>query len=200
MSTDQSHAASETNARAEAEAAQAAAQQALTQAQETAKQAVETIKMMSPERLAYLGCMVAVVVCMLVFDMASFAVATPDVAVSETVAAAQRSLEARMNSWSYSAFTSTLWGKLAWLSALSGIGLMIASAMGKLRAGWVPLALIGAAGLATLMMMLLFFVGFPDLSAYSDASCSATLLGYWVPLLAAAGGTAAAAKPVFFAK
>lgn len=194
MSTDNTDAA-----RIEAEAAQEAAQKAVAQAQETAKQAVETIKMMSSERLAYLGCMAAVVACMLVFDMASFTVAS-DGPVSETVAAAQKALQARMNSWSYSAFTSTLWGKLAWGSAVTGIGLMITSAMGKIRAGWVPLALIGCAGLSTVLMLLLFFVGFPDLSASRDAGCSATLLGYWAPLLAAAGATVAAAKPVFFTK
>ena len=156
MSTENTNAA----ARAEAEAAQEAAQQAVAQAQATAKKAVETIKLMSPERLVYLGCMAAAVVSMLIFDMASFSVSTPDVAVSETVAQAQREMEAKMNSWSYSAFTSTLWGKLAWMSAVAGTGLMIASAMGKLRAGWVPLAIIGCAGMTTVLMLLLLAEGF----------------------------------------
>ncbi len=196
MSTENTN----TTARAEAEAAQEAAQQAVAQAQETAKRAVETIKLMSPERLAYLGCMAAVTVSMLIFDMASFSVSTPDVAVSETVAQAQREMEAKMNSWSYSAFTSTLWGKLAWVSAVGGIGLMIATAMGKLRAGWAPLAIIGCAGMTTMLMLLLFFVGFPDLSAYSDARCSTTLMGYWLPLMAAAGATGIAVKPLLGAK
>ncbi|MEM8735770.1 MAG: hypothetical protein AAGG44_16185, partial [Planctomycetota bacterium] len=120
----------------------------------------------------------------------------PGVAVSETVAQAQRDAEAKLNSWSYSAFTSSLWGKLAWLSALSGIGITIASAMGWLRTGWGPLAEVGCAALATVLLLLLFFVGFPDLSAYGDASCSATLLGYWIPLLAAGIATFAAVKPI----
>lgn len=181
---------------AETEAAREAAQQAVEQARETAGQAVATIKAMDATRLAYLGCLTAVVVCTLIFDMASFTIATPDHAVSETVAAAQRSLEARMNSWAYSAFTSALWGKLMWFSAVGGIGLMVWAAVKKSSAAWIPLAQVGCAAMATLCLLLLFFVGFPDLSAYSDASCSATLFGYWVPLLAAGGATFLSAKPL----
>ena len=175
-----------------------AAQEAVTQARETATMAIETIRAMTSERIAYLGCLTAVVVFTLIFDMASFAVETPDVAVPETVAQAQREMEAKMNSWSYSVFSSSVWGKLTWFSALAGIGLTMTAAIKKLRAGWVPLATIGCAMMTTLLMMLLFFVGFPDLSAYSDASCSATMLGYWVPLLAAIGATSAAVKPILY--
>lgn len=187
-------------AQTETESAQEAAQQAVAQARETAEQAAAAIRAMDPTRLAYLGCLTAVVIFTLIFDMASFTVATPDHAVSETVAQAQREMEARMNSWSYSAFTSTGWGKLMWSAALAGIGLMIWAAVRKSTLAWVPLAQIGLAGVATLCMLLLFFVGFPDLSAYSDASCSATLLGYWVPLLAAAAATCLAAKPFVLTK
>lgn len=186
----------QSSTQAETEAAQQAAQEAVAQARATAEQAVATIKAMDPTRLAYLGCLTTVVVFTLIFDMASFTVATPDHAVSETVAAAQRSLQARMNSWSYSAFTSTFWGKLMWFSALSGIGLTVWSAIRKSTAAWVPLAQIGLSGVSTLCLLLLFAVGFPDLSAYSDASCSATLFGYWVPLMTASGATFLATKPL----
>ncbi|MEM6471170.1 MAG: hypothetical protein AAF802_16540 [Planctomycetota bacterium] len=184
----------------EAEAAQEVAQQAVVQARETAEQALDALKRTSASRLCYLGCMAGVVVSMLVFDVASFRVATPGIAVSETMADAQRTMEARLNSLSYSAFASTLWGKLAWLSAAAGFGLMVASAIGKARGGWVPLAIIGCGAFATLLLILVFFVGFPDLSAYADASCSATLFGYWLPLFASAVGTACAVKPILLAK
>lgn len=175
------------------------AQQAVAQAQETVRKALRSLQSMSPDHWFYMGSMAAVVVCMLIFNMASFVVATPGVPVSETVADAQRSMEAKLNASSYSAFSSTLWGKLAWLSALGGIGLTVAFAVGKIRSGWVPLAKVGCSALATLLLLLLFFVGFPDLSAYSDANCDATWLGYWTPLISAAVATTAAAKPIFSA-
>ena len=72
--------------------------------------------------------------------------------------------------------------RLLWLwqgAPLSGCGVR-ASRCGGLS---------GCAALATVLMLLLFVVGFPDLSAYSDADVSATLLGYWLPLIAAATAT-----------
>lgn len=185
----------QTEAQNETEAAQQAAQEAVSQARETAGHAVATIRAMDSARLAYLGCLTGVVAMTLIFDMASFTIATPDHAVSETVADAQRSLQAQMNSWAYSAFSSTVWGKLAWFSAVGGVGLMVWAAVKKSPHAWGPLAQVGLAALCTLCLMLLFFVGFPDLSAYSGASCSATLFGYWVPLLAAGAATFLSAKP-----
>ena len=183
----------------EVEAAQDAAKQAAEQARETAEKAVATIKAMDSNRLAYLGLLAVVLVSTLIFDMASFSVGT-DYAVSETTAQAQREAEAKLNSWAYSAFSSSMWGKLMWVSALGGIGLLVWSAMTTSRLAWVPLALIGCAAMSTLCLLLLYVVGFPDLSAYSDASCSATLLGYWLPLIAASTATFFAAKPIFLSK
>ncbi len=185
------------SAQADTQAAQEAAQQAVAQARETAERAVTSVRALDSGRLAYLGCLAVVVLFTLIFDMAAFRVGT-DYAVSETTAQAQRVAEAKLNSWAYSAFSSSLWGKLMWFSALGGLGLMIWSAMTRPSQAWVQLAFIGTAALSTLMLMLLYLVGFPDLSAYSDASCRATLLGYWVPLLAAAAATGLAAKPIFF--
>ncbi|MEM7783119.1 MAG: hypothetical protein AAF623_07180 [Planctomycetota bacterium] len=184
------------NVRQDSEAARQAAHQAVEQARETANQAVSAMQRMNRNQFIYFGCLAAVVVSTLIFDMASFSVLTPDVAVSETTAQAQRDAEAMLNSWSYSAFTSSVWGKLAWLSALAGIGLLMASVLNKLRGGWLILSSIGCAALTTLLMLLLFFVGFPDLSAYSDARCSSTWLGYWFPLFASAGATVAAVKQI----
>lgn len=175
------------------EAAKETAEAAVQQAREVSKQIVTSVSHLDPIRLAYLGAMLLVVISTLIFNMASFSVGL-DVAVSETTAQAQRVVEAKLNSWSYSAFTSTLWGKLMWLAAVSGVGIMIYEATAKPAAAWVPLAQIGCAALTTLLMMLLFVVGFPDLSAYSDASTSATLFGYWLPLLAAGVATGCAVK------
>ena len=183
------------NDASDTQAAQEAAQQAVAQARETAHQAVETLKSLDSNQLVYLGCLTTIVIFTLIFDMASFSVGL-DVAVSETTAQAQREAEAKLNAWAYSAFTSTFWGKLMWVSAVGGIGLMIWGAIHKSRAAFFPLAQIGSAAFCTLCLLLLLAVGFPDLSAYDDASCSATLLGYWIPLLAACAATFFSVKPL----
>ncbi len=177
------------------EAAKEAAEAAVQQAREVSKQVVASVSALEPIRIAYLGAMALVVVSTLIFNMASFSVGL-DVAVSETTAHAQRVAEAKLNSWSYSAFTSTIWGKLMWLSAVAGMGILIYEAVTKKAAAWIPLAQIGCATAATMLMLLLFVVGFPDLSAYSDTNTSATLLGYWLPLAAAGTATGCAIKRI----
>jgi len=172
----------------QAEAAREATQQALNQAKAAADTALTSLKTLDQRRMIYLGSLAAVVVLTLIFDMASFHIGV-DHAVSETVAQAQRELQAKMNSWSYPVFSATAWGKIAWAAAMAGVAIVVWSASTNSKAVWVPLAEIGCAAVCTLMLLLLFFVGFPDLSPYSDASCSATLFGYWLPL--GASGVAA---------
>lgn len=169
-------------------AARQAADEALNQAKDMTAGAITSLKTLDSPRLIYLGALAFFVVATLLFDMASFSVGV-DYAVSETVAQAQRDLQARMNSWSYSIFGSTMWGKLAWLCAVAGVVMVVASVIKNLRAAWIPLAEIGLAALCTMLMMLLFAIGFPDLSAYDDASCSATLLGFWLPFAASVTAT-----------
>ena len=180
-------------------AAREAAEEAVRQAREVSEQVVTAVSLLDHRRQIYLGALAVVVVCTLVFDMASFSVGT-DYAVSETTAQAQRDTEAQLNSWAYSAFSSSAWGKLMWLSAVGGIATLIYGAVMKSSAAWVPLAQIGFAGLATLIMLLLFVVGFPDMSAYSDTETSATLLGYWIPLAAAGTATACSVQRLLAAK
>jgi len=175
------------------DAARQATEEAVNQAREVSSQVVTAVSGLDRLRLVYLSAMAVVVVSTLVFNMASFSVGL-DGPVSETVADAQRVAQAKLNSWSYSAFTSSMWGKLMWLSAIAGIGVLVYEAVSKATAGWVPLAQIGCAILSTLLLLLLFVVGFPDLSAYSDAETSATLLGYWLPLAASGTATACAVK------
>ena len=172
----------------ELEAARVAADQAIRQAKTVADSAIVSLSTLDRPRLIYLCTLTAFVGMTLLFDMASFSVGV-DYAVSETVAQSQRSLQARMNAWSYSVFASSLAGKLAWLSAAGGIGLVLWSVVTKSRLAWIPLAEIACAGICALAVLLLFFVGFPDLSAYEDARCSATFLGYWTPLLASLTAT-----------
>ena len=169
-------------------AAKEAAEQAVRQAREVSGQVISAVSQLDRIRLIYLAALGVVIVSTLIFDMASFSVGT-DYAVSETTAQAQRNAEAKLNSWAYSAFSSSMWGKLMWISALGGVAALVYGAIKKSSDAWVPLAQIGCAAFCTLMLLLLFVVGFPDLTAYSDATTSATLLGYWLPLLAAATAT-----------
>lgn len=174
-------------------AARDAAEQAVGQAREMAADAMAKIRRLDAPRLGALAALAGVVLMTLIFDMASFSVFS-DGAVSETQAQAERSLQARMNSWSYSAFASCLTGKLMWLVALAGTGLLVYDAVSRSQAVWLPLAQAGAAIATFLLMGLLFLVGFPDLGGLnvdllSNVRASATLFGYWLPLLAS--GTAA---------
>ena len=167
----------------------AAARQAANEAKEMAVDAYEKVKRLEPAQLGYLGAMAVVVLATILFDMAAFRVFT-DGAVSETQAAAERSLQANMNAWSYSAFTSSLTGKLMWLCALGGLGIVLWSTIAKVRSAWIPLAQAGCAIGAAFFMLLLYVVGFPDLSGVdtmltSKIRSSATLFGYWLPLAAA---------------
>ena len=169
---------------AAARAAREASEQAVQHARELATDAVDTIRGLDQPRLFYLCALAVVVVATLVFDMAGFKVDSNG-PVSETQAAAERFAEARLNSWAYSAFSSCIWGKLMWVASLAGIAIVVWSSMTKSAAAWVPLAEVGCAIVAVLMMALLWFVAFPDLSGYENADSHATLFGFWLPLAAA---------------
>ena len=113
MSTSQTDSVEARNAAAFA--AREASELAIEQARELASEAVSTIKGLDGSRIRYLLALTLVVVCTLVFDLASFTVSSHG-PVSETQAAAERFAEARLNSWSYSAFASCFWGKIIWLA------------------------------------------------------------------------------------
>ena len=182
-------------------AAKQAAEEAVDQAKEMAQDAIDKIRILDPPQLGYLGAMLVVVVFSLVFKMAAFDVGS-DHAVSETQAQAERNAEAWMNANSYTAFSSGFFGKLMWISALGGMGLLLWSTIAKFRAGWVPLAQLACAAFATLMLLLLYLIGFPDLGAANERfsanfNTSATLLGFWIPLLAAGTATFLSGKRIF---
>ncbi|MEM7454113.1 MAG: hypothetical protein AAF456_07130 [Planctomycetota bacterium] len=182
----------------EIDAAKQAATEAVDQAKVLAQDAIDKIKILEPTQLGYLIALGIVVLFTLVFDIASFSVGSVH-AVSETVADAERSMEATLNANSYSAFASTFAGKLMWLCAVAGIGILIWSTVAKVRAGWIPLAQIGTAASTLVLMMFLFIAGFPDVGGLdslfvSNVDVDATLLGYWIPLFAAGTATALSAK------
>lgn len=179
-------------------AAKQAAEQATAQAKELAANATSAMKALEPKRMYYVMALGVVVLFTLVFAMPSFSVGSAG-PVSETQAMAERNVQATLNSWSYSAFSSTIWGKIMWLSALAGIAIVIWSAVKDTTAGWVPLAEVGCAAMAMLMLMLLYVVGFPSLPSYSEythVNVSATLFGYWIPLVAAGFATAMSVKRI----
>lgn len=182
-------------------AAKQAAEEAVDQAKEMAQEAIGKIKVLDAPQLGYLALLAIVVVFTLVFKMASFEVGS-DHAVSETQAQAERNAEAWMNSNSYTAFSSGGIGKLMWISALGGVGLLLWSTVTKFRASWVPLAQVGFAGFATLLLLLLFLIGFPDLGGVNERysanyDVTATWLGYWVPLLSAGAATYLSGNRIF---
>ena len=86
-----------------------------------------------------------------------------------------------------------------WLATLGGVATVVWAAITKSSSVWVPLAEVGCATVATLMMLLLLFVGFPDLSGYSDTATSATAIGYWLPLLGTSIATFLAGKRIMSA-
>ena len=181
-----------------ARAAREASQQAAEQAKEISSHVATAIMGLDRPRLLYLVALAGVLISTLVFDMTAFTVDSGG-PVSETQAAAERFAQSRLNAAAYSAFASSVWGKLMWLATLGGITTIIWASTTKSASAWVPLVEVGCAATAALMMMLLWFVGFPDLSGYSDTQTHATLIGYWTPLFAAGCATLLAAKRIFAA-
>lgn len=181
-----------------AKAAREASQKAAEQAREFTTNAAIAIKGLDQPRRLYLLALAVVLAATLIFDMTAFTVDSGG-PVSETQAAAERFAQSRLNAAAYSAFTSSIWGKLTWFATLGGIATVVWASITKSGSAWVPLAEVGCAAVAALMMMLLWFVGFPDLSGYSDTVTHATLLGYWLPLLGSCLATALAAKRILAA-
>lgn len=83
-------------------------------------------------------------------------------------------------------------GKLAFLGAAAGLGILLWSTIGKRKDAWIPLALPGAAALAALGI-LMTRSGITGGSGFGGASVSVstsgTLLGWWLPLAAAVVAT-----------
>ena len=86
--------------------------------------------------------------------------------------------------------------------ALGGIGLFCWNMMAKQKESWVPLALIGAAGLVTLLLLLVMMTAGSAvasstfLSGGENFDVDMTLLGFWLPFAGAAAATVAAVKQI----
>ena len=81
---------------------------------------------------------------------------------------------------------------------------MVWGTMSRQRAAWIPLATVGCAAMAALMLLLLAFTAAPDgnvlgYTPYLKPDVDLTLLGYWVPLLGAAAALWAGGKRIMSA-
>ncbi|MGI9240735.1 MAG: hypothetical protein ACR2RV_08035 [Verrucomicrobiales bacterium] len=81
-------------------------------------------------------------------------------------------------------------GKLAFLGAAAGIGILLWSTASKRKDPWIPLGLAAAAGIAVLGI-LMTRSGISSGSSFGGTSfkTSGTLLGWWLPLAAAVVAT-----------
>ncbi len=100
-----------------------------------------------------------------------------------------------------SAFSADWRGKLAVLAALAGIGLFFWNRAAAKKEAWVPLALIGCAGVAALMLLLMWMsidtpksAGFSGVGGSVGFEVNMGLLGFWLPLIAAITATVVAVK------
>ncbi len=190
-----------TSPSSDSDQAAAAAKEAAMQAKAKAGQAAQALRQLDGPNKIVAGALLVAAICALVFDMVSFEI-TSSKPVSPTMAAEMTRMEGMLNGAAYSAFSSTLWGKIMMLSAVGGVGLLIWSHLTKQRAGWVPLAIAGSAVLCLAMMLLIGLTGAPSdglfarNESYLRPDIDLTLLGYWLPLLAAGAAAAAGAKRI----
>ena len=86
-------------------------------------------------------------------------------------------------------FPSRFGGKLAFLGALAGVGILIWSTVAKRKEPWIPLALAGSAALAALGILLTRLGLGGESNEFVKIGVNGTLLGWWLPF---AGAVAAA--------
>jgi len=94
-------------------------------------------------------------------------------------------------------YSGAFGGKLAFLGAAAGIGLLLWSTLGKRKDPWIPLAIAGAAA-AAVLGILLTRMGMSGGGSFggTKVSINGTLLGWWLPLAAAATATAVAVQRI----
>ena len=87
-------------------------------------------------------------------------------------------------------------GMLMMLTDLGGIGVYVWNLKSAAKPTWVPITLAGCAGVVLLMILVATMRG----SEIEGVKVSRTVLGFWVPLLAAGTATYASMKPILDAR
>lgn len=181
---------------------ESAAKVASAQARIALKQVFSQCQTMDRLGLAVVLSSIAVILASLFFDMLHFEIVT-NRAVTPTMAGEIRRMESLLNGHAYSVFASTFWGKLIVLGSLAAGGLVVWSFLTQSRQPWIPIAVVGAAALATVCFLLTGVIGTPDErvfaghASYLRPDMDLTLLGYWLPLTASSVATLAGAKRLF---
>jgi hypothetical protein len=94
-------------------------------------------------------------------------------------------------------YSGAFGGKLAFLGAAAGIGILLWSTFGKRKETWIPLGLAGAAGLAALgILMTRMGMGGGGSFGGTSISINGTILGWWLPLAAAVVATVVSAQRI----
>lgn len=183
------------------EAAREAAAAAAEQAKAAANEAFRVVQRIDFWGKTYLASLAVVVVCCSLFSMNSFDVRSEG-AVSPVMAQEQREWERRLNSSGSYSVARTFFGMPIVPLGLAGIGIFIWASLTMQRAGWIPLATVACAALVVLLLGMLFLSSFANeglfalLPEYLEPDIDLTLLGFWVPVLAAITATVAAVKRI----
>ncbi len=160
-------------------------------AKEFATNASSMFKGLDQKHQVYLVALAVTALCSLVFGAFSTKVKmskdVPDL-VKITGSATQKGTSPSL--LSLHDYKGAFGGKLAFLGAVAGVGILIWSTLGKRKEAWVPLALAGAAGLAALgILMTRLGMSSGGGSDLVKVSINGTLLGWWLPLAGAVAAT-----------
>jgi len=161
-----------------------AAARAVAQAKERLNEGVTHFKRLDRMGQLYLGALGGVIVFGMLFNSVRF----PDP-------------EAYLKSVGHTSGRSPLAGAgnpgmLMMLTDLGGIGVYVWNLKSAAKPTWVPITLAGCAGVVLLMILVATMRG----SEIEGVKVSRTVLGFWVPLLAAGTATYASMKPILDAR
>ena len=141
----------------------------------------------------YLIALAVTALCSLVFSAFTTTVETSGAAgglgalVGTTVGASNSNSPALLSLHHYK---GAFGGKLAFLGAVAGIGILIWSTIAKRKDAWVPLAVAGAACAATLGILLTRLgMASGGGNELIKVSINGTIFGWWVPLAGAVAAT-----------
>jgi hypothetical protein len=148
----------------------------------------------------YLIALAVTALCSLVFGAFSTKIkmgkGMPELAkVTSQLSGAQKSTSPSL--LSLHSYKGAFGGKLAFLGALAGIGILVWSTVGKRKDSWIPLGLAGAAGVAALgILMTRLGMSSGGGNEMMKISINGTLLGWWLPFAAAIAATVVAVQRI----